>query len=470
MNKIILIIGIIFLLIGMSIFPIVDSISNEKQVINERLLYDSKDDFTDISLIMLKVTGEMGNNNWYVSDVNFNFSKESDDITEIKYLINDNPMQNYTEPFNISNDGEDICLQWCAINFEGNQSEIDGPFIFNIDQKTPMSDMTYEWRDGPGPGTWWMTFTVTATDEMSGMDRVEFYVNNELQKTIEGPGPEYIWEFLYTGGYSLEVGWWAYDKAGNRDTTIYSPPGHIDMLKQITHLTNFNVVNNVKTSDNNVFSSSIIENENYKKNELFPSNDIHTDGVFDPTYVIFVLNRKMGKNDWINSNVSIPIFIDTERINEVYYQINNGNWLLYSEALSIIDDGEYIFSLYIVDTEGQSFILDSITFKIDKTNPEINLIKERLSIGRIKFIANVYDETSGINRVEFGCVSTGNQFNDYDFPYEWIWSYNGWLELLYNCVVVWVYDNAGHKESSDIKIWNTDIFIHQSLNSFLQFS
>ena len=37
--------------------------------------------------------------------------------------------------------------------------------------------------------------TATCSDAMSGMDRVEFYKNGELQETVSGAGPDYEWRF-----------------------------------------------------------------------------------------------------------------------------------------------------------------------------------------------------------------------------------------------------------------------------------
>ena len=48
-------------------------------------------------------------------------------------------------------------------------------------------------------------FTAITTDETSGMNKAEFYINNELQETIYGPGPAYEWEFLFPPLYGLKA-------------------------------------------------------------------------------------------------------------------------------------------------------------------------------------------------------------------------------------------------------------------------
>ena len=77
-----------------------------------------------------------------------------------------------------------------------------------------------------------------------------------------------------------------------------------------------------------------------------------------------------------------------------------------------------------------------------QTIPEINLTKERLSENEVKFIANVSDELSGIDRVEFHKWAGDPRFVDYDFPYECIW-----IGSSNENVTATVYDKAGNSNS-----------------------
>ena len=121
-----------------------------------------------ISLITIQVEGELGLNNWYTSDVYFSFTKESEDIASIYYNTN-NEWNEYIEPFIISDDGEHA-LKWYAVNFEQNQSEIDGPFSFKVDKTKPEIELEYEVTGGNAIQGWEFTWTATATDDTSGMD------------------------------------------------------------------------------------------------------------------------------------------------------------------------------------------------------------------------------------------------------------------------------------------------------------
>jgi len=85
--------------------------------------------------------------------------------------------------------------------------------------------------------TGWMKYiiivTATCIDSMSGIEKVEFYLNGVLQKTITGNGPEYIWSYEYTPLPSRTMKGIAYDKAGNSDfKVIDNPTSYINQHSQ----------------------------------------------------------------------------------------------------------------------------------------------------------------------------------------------------------------------------------------------
>ena len=388
-----LVIGIIILFIGISAFPTVsNSIRNN----------------TGISLITIKVAGEMGLNDWYISDVGFTFTNESSDIAEIIYFINGGPLQTYTEPFYISDDGEDICLSWFAVDYEGNQSEDDGPFFFSIDQTPPeftADDFTYEIIGGNQHQGWDYLLTVNATDAMSGMDHVEFYINDVLQETVVGHGPTYQWQFKYWGNLHIFIKAGAYDIAGNSIYQESEEPCKMAVSESPQVHVNISEDRRTNRCLDNVLFSEVVEIKN-DRIIAKSSSDTFSRGVFDPAYVIVVFNREIGENGWIVSNVSIPIFYESDRINRVYYQINDGEWMLYTDPLVISEDGIYVFSWYAVDSEGYTSTPDSISFKVDQTPPFIDLSYE--IVGEVQweswdflFTATATDDMSGMDRVKF---------------------------------------------------------------------
>jgi len=278
------------------------------------------------------------------------------------------------------------------------------------------------------------------------MDRVEFFLNYSLQSIVRGPGPTYVWilENYKPSPYN-SIKATGYDKAGNSAYDQILNSDNLDVLESSIFLSDISRKNNVQSISNDILSSEIGELENQKIIEKLPSvyND---EDVFDPTYIIVVNNRIQGKNGWIISNASISIFYESDRIVDVFYQINDGGWKVYNEPLIISDDGVYVFSWYAVDSEGYTSIPGSTIFKIDQTPPKITLVKERLDNNHIKFIANVIDEMSGIWQVNF-YLDNHLVYNDIDFPFEWTWNIT---DNHKHTVKAIVYDMTGNSASSSI--------------------
>jgi hypothetical protein len=302
----------------------------------------SKND-SGISLITLNVVGVTGGDNWYGSDNSFTFSYESDEIAGIYYGIDGNWLP-YTGTFKVFDGGEHI-LEWYAVDFEQNQSEIDGPFSFKIDKTKPEIELTYEVVGGNQWIGWIFRFTAIAVDSMIGMDRVEFYMNNVLQETVDSSGPVYTWNLLYFPLPHVYFYAIAFDKAGNSARFDIEEPSNIIALKSSLFFSGIGKETDIKSNSNNILSSEIIERKNNKIYEKSP----FINQLFDPAYDIVIFNREIGENDWINTNVSISIFYESDRITDVFYQINNESWMVYANPVVISEDGIYVFSWYVID-------------------------------------------------------------------------------------------------------------------------
>ena len=146
-----------------------------------------------------------GENGWYVSNVTVTLNATDDSGVNItKYRIDDSIWYNYTEPFILDFDGEDILIEFYSIDNAGNQEEVKSASI-DIDKTKPQISLCYEVTGGNPITGYEFTFTATATDDTSGMNRVEFYINNELQETVNGSGPVYQWEVHYPPLFALKV-------------------------------------------------------------------------------------------------------------------------------------------------------------------------------------------------------------------------------------------------------------------------
>ena len=162
-----------------------------------------------------------GSNGWYVSDVKVKLEAEdpevagvSSGVDVIKYKIDTGSEQTYTGEITISADGEHT-VYYYAIDNVGN-AEAQKSVNFKIDQGSPEIALSYEVTGGSANAGYTVVWTATASDEMSGMDKVEFYFMSYLQDTVSGPGPTYTWTITnYNPDLEATFKVIGYDMAGN---------------------------------------------------------------------------------------------------------------------------------------------------------------------------------------------------------------------------------------------------------------
>ena len=141
-----------------------------------------------------------GENEWYVSNVavTLNASDNISGVNVTYYRINNNEWKKYNDQFIISGDGNDILIEYYSIDIVGNVEDVKS-FIIDIDQTEPDIAHTYEIVGGNKWQGWDWEFMAHATEKMSGMDYVVFYLNHLNTSTVYGSGPEYIWAVTLPG-------------------------------------------------------------------------------------------------------------------------------------------------------------------------------------------------------------------------------------------------------------------------------
>jgi len=178
-----------------------------------------------------------GLNGWYVSNVKVKLQADdpevngvSSGVDTIKYKIDSGSWQTYTAEVTVSTDGEHT-FSYYAVDNVGNE-ETANAVTFNIDKTKPIIVFSYEVTGNQVQG-WDVTFTADATDATSGMDRVEFYLNDVLQATVSGPGPIYQWVLEnYHGGLQITIKATAFDKAGNYASESVIPKPLVEINQQ----------------------------------------------------------------------------------------------------------------------------------------------------------------------------------------------------------------------------------------------
>ena len=129
-----------------------------------------------------------GLNGWYVRDVTVTLSAiDMSGVNATYYRIKSGEWKIYNSSFVISKDGNDILIEYYSIDNVGNVEDLKS-FMVDIDQTEPDIALMYEIYENNT-----FIFTATATDDTSGMERVEFYNYSKLQEVVYGSGPEYHW-------------------------------------------------------------------------------------------------------------------------------------------------------------------------------------------------------------------------------------------------------------------------------------
>jgi len=192
------------------------SIDNAGNVEETKQLEIKIDCYPPYTYVIIDPPYPDGLNGWYVSNITIILN-----ATDNESGVN----ETYNKNFTISDDGEDIIITIYSCDNVGN-CEKPRNLIFNLDRTKPSINLTYEFSGNPMTG-YIFTFTATVTDEKSGMERVEFYFNNVLQKTITGPGPTYQWKVKYVWIPLVIIKAIGYDFAGNNNLDeIYDPKPH----------------------------------------------------------------------------------------------------------------------------------------------------------------------------------------------------------------------------------------------------
>lgn len=154
-----------------------------------------------------------GLNGYYVSNVAATLNAtDGSGVNVTYYRIYEGEWQIYNNPFVLSEDGNDVLIEFYSIDNIGNIEEIKSTSI-DIDKTPP--NVTIEWDLGGYNGQLLITFTVICSDETSGMDRVEMYINDGLWATVEGAGPEYVFEMKWSNAFKNVIfKFILYDHAG----------------------------------------------------------------------------------------------------------------------------------------------------------------------------------------------------------------------------------------------------------------
>jgi hypothetical protein len=149
------------------------------------------------------VYGTKGLNDWYISDVTVAFDYDPQRVEEIQYYLN-NQWHVYTAAFVVSIDGV-YYIEWFWLDDIGKTHDGFPPIQFKLDKTKPTIELKRKFGTNNK-----VTFTATASDSMSGLQRIEFYFDDEkVDEFFESPCS---WEWVGVAQHFVYA--ISYDKAG----------------------------------------------------------------------------------------------------------------------------------------------------------------------------------------------------------------------------------------------------------------
>ena len=91
-------------------------------------------------------------------------------------------------------------------------------------------------------------------------------------------------------------------------------------------------------------------------------------------------------------------------LDSTFYRVDEGDWAVYESPFLLSEDGEHTVEFYSVDSLGTVEDVNTITVKIDKTAPSLNIVQlsgTEFAEPNITITWNCSDACSGIDRVEY---------------------------------------------------------------------
>jgi hypothetical protein len=175
------------------------------------------DTYPPVTQISFNPSNPNGENGWYISDVTITLLAKDylSGINATYYRVNEGVWEIYESPFIISEEGDDILIEYYSDDIFGNVEDVKSTTL-DIDKTPP--NMTVEWDvEKIGWRKWLISFTITIIDNTSGssIDRLEIFMNEGLQTVIPGSGPTYGWSVVIFGDAPVDFKFIAYDTAGN---------------------------------------------------------------------------------------------------------------------------------------------------------------------------------------------------------------------------------------------------------------
>jgi hypothetical protein len=271
-------------------------------------------------------------------------------VNETQYELSDGIWRTYTGQITISTEGYNE-LTYHSMDNADNVESFQIAYV-KIDKTAPTttaSGISNSWSNQSA------TITLNAADNLSGVAKTQYQLNNGGWQTYKGP-------FTISTEGNNKLDYRSIDNAGNVETT---------------HTTYVKIDKTVPTT-----------------------------------------TASLSKTSWTAGNVSVSLNATDQSsgISKIQYQINSGAWQTYNNPLTISTEGQTKVNYRSLDNAGNAEVVKTTTVKIDRTAPKTTAssVSSNWYKGNVSLKLTASDSWSGVSKTEYK-VNTG-QWTTYKSP------------------------------------------------------
>ncbi len=299
----------------------------------------------------ITLNGTLGNDGWYTSDVTVSLTATDDlsGVARTEYSFDNTNWLTYTSPFTVTTEGTNT-IYYKSIDSTGKIEQVKSQIV-KIDETLPTT--TISLSGTLGEGGWYIsdvTVTLTASDNVSGVAKTEYSLDN--------------------------VTW-----------TVYTSP--LTISKEGATVVNYRSIDNAGKTEE-------VKSQTVKIDKTPPITTITLSGI-------------LGTDGWYTSDVIVTLTAsdNVSGITKTEYSFDNVNWVVYTTPLSISEQGTTTVYYKSFDNVGNTEQVKSQTFKIDKT-PPITTINLNGTLGNdgwytsdVTVTLSASDDLSGVAKTEY---------------------------------------------------------------------
>jgi PKD repeat protein len=278
----------------------------------------SQDDQPPVTTVEVTPAEPNGTDGWYTVDASITLTATDEDsgVEKTEYRINNGEWRIYNESIPVTDNGS-YSLEYRSTDKTGNIEAIKS-LTLKLDKTTPVSIAEVAPGEPDGANQWYKSdlgITLSATDEDSGIEKIEYRINEEDWRVYED-----IIQIDSEGIHKIEYR--GIDKAGNT--------------------------------------------------EEVKSIDLKLDKTNPTTTVKTTPGEPNGDNGWYTSDITLELASSDEEsgVANTEYRVNGVEWTAYESPIVLSEDGAYQVEYRSVDNAGNIEGIKTIEVKLDKTKPE----------------------------------------------------------------------------------------------------